>query len=286
MSEHAEERVSVVPLEQAPVTLFDAVVLAVRHPHDKRLYVSLRDVCAAIGVTHRSQQRRIENNALLQGGLARFRIQTAGGMQNQDFFQVDLVASWLQQINAARIKDETNRARLFHFQLYLAQETYAALARLSGWSEQSSAQIEDIDELGQFDTSLQSLSSRMDALETSQDKARHAYADLRALVHELRAELEAIKERVSHTTLSKQQRGALYHLVQAWAAALSQHNQALTYQSAIRACWLRLNRQFGVARYEDIPSAKYQQAVDFVRAAVRSDTGRDLDLPAQETMDL
>lgn len=286
MSDESQENKVYVPVEQAPVTLFDAVVLAVRHPDDARLYASVRDICAAVGVSYPTQLRRLRSNQLLRIGLATFAVQTAGGVQEQVFYQVDMLASWLHQINAARIQDEQSRTRLFHFQLYLAQEIYAALARLSGWSEQSSAQIEDMDELSQLDAALQALSSRMTALETSQDKARQAYGDLRALVMGMRQELEILRERVSHTTLSKQQRGAIYQLVQAWAAALTQHRQGLTYQQTIRACWLRLNRHFSVARYEDIPSAKYQQAIDFVRAAARSDLGRDLDLPAQESMDL
>ena len=78
------------PAEQLPITLFDAVVLAVR-AEDGTIYLAIRDVCQALAIDFSTQLRRIRSHAVLAEGLARFRIATAGGAQAQDFLELERV---------------------------------------------------------------------------------------------------------------------------------------------------------------------------------------------------
>jgi hypothetical protein len=41
-----------------------------------------------------------------------------------------------------------------------------------------------------------------------------------------------------------------------------------------------------LARYEDLPTAKYADCVAFIKQVYTSITGADLDLPEQQTLDL
>ena len=61
------------PAEQLPITLFDAVVLAVR-TDDGTISLAIRDVCQALAIDFSTQLRRIRNQAVLVEGLARLDI--------------------------------------------------------------------------------------------------------------------------------------------------------------------------------------------------------------------
>jgi hypothetical protein len=56
------------PAEQLPITLFDAVVLAVR-AEDGTISLAIRDVCQALAIDFSTQLRRIRNQAVLAEGL-------------------------------------------------------------------------------------------------------------------------------------------------------------------------------------------------------------------------
>jgi hypothetical protein len=68
------------PVEQVAVTFFDLPCLTVRDA-DGSIYLSIGDMCAAIGVNRSSQMRRVRNHRQLVKGLKLFRVRTAGGLQ-------------------------------------------------------------------------------------------------------------------------------------------------------------------------------------------------------------
>jgi hypothetical protein len=71
------------PAEQLPITLFDAVVLAVR-AEDGTIALGIRDVCQALAIDVSTQLRRIRAHSVLSEGVARFRVMTTGGPQPQE----------------------------------------------------------------------------------------------------------------------------------------------------------------------------------------------------------
>ena len=75
------------PAEQTPVTLFGLPCLAVR-ARDGSIYLAIRDLCLALDIQLSPQLRRIRNHRQLSKGLARFRVQTEGGFQDQDFLHL------------------------------------------------------------------------------------------------------------------------------------------------------------------------------------------------------
>jgi hypothetical protein len=114
-----------IPSEQLPITLFDAVVLAVR-AEDGTISLAIRDVCQALAIDVSTQLRRIRTHSVLSEGVARFRVMTAGGMQPQEFLEQELIPTWLLMINAARVSDAV-RPRLLWLQRYIVREVYRAL---------------------------------------------------------------------------------------------------------------------------------------------------------------
>jgi antirepressor protein len=278
------------PAEQLPITLFDAVVLAAR-AEDGTISLAIRDVCQALAIDFSTQLRRIRNQAVLAEGLARFRIATSGGAQAQDFLELERVPTWLLMINAARV-GEPVRPRLLWLQRYIVREVYRSFATLAGLPEDTSRQIEDLVDLQRFNAAIteladqqESLEARQGALETSQEQARHAWRDLRAEIHAIAQRIAMIEQHVGGV-ISREQRGYLYQLVQAWGAAKATREPRLSKATAYAACWTLLKAKYRIARYEDLPAAKYADCIAFVRQSYQALTGEELNLPEQGTLDL
>src|SRR5215213_2953386 len=273
------------PAEQLPITLFDAVVLAVR-ADDGTISLAIRDVCQALAIDFSTQLRRIRNQAVLAEGLKRFRIATSGGAQSQDFLELERIPTWLLMINAARV-GEMVRPRLLWLQRYIVREVYRSFTTLAGLPEDTSRQIEDLADLQRFNTAITelaehqaSLEARQGAIETSQDQARQVWRDLRAEMRAIAQRVATIEQRVGGV-ISREQRGYLYQLVQAWGAAKAAREQRLSKAATYAACWTVLKAKYRIARYEDLPTAKYSDCVAFIRQSYQALTGEDLNLPEQ-----
>lgn len=269
------------PREQLPLSLFDGVVLSVRNA-EGGIFLSVRDVCESIGVAPSVQLRRLRSHSLLSEGLAMFRVNTAGGPQEQAFLTLEMIPTWLLMISSARVS-EAAKSRLLWFQRYIVREVYNAFASLTGLPTDSQ-HIEDLDDLRRIDAAFAALSERQDVLETSQNLARVAWKDLRDEIRAIAARVASI-EQGTHP-ISRAQRGYIYHLVHVWAAAKVTHEPRLKQDAAIAACWVAVKSRYRVARYEDIAAADYADCVTFISESYRRLTGEVLSLPEQQSLDL
>jgi hypothetical protein len=274
------------PAEQVAVTIFDLPCLAVRDP-DGAIYVSLSDLCAALGLDRSSQLRRIRGHALLQAGLARFLVQQAGGPQVQDCLHLQTASNWLVTINAARVAEPV-RDRLVYLQQHLFDAVWRTFAQLAGLPEGPSSDIEDLDDLQQIDPGLRALAEiaeRQQALAESQDRARAAWRDINDQVRALATRMGELEQRVGGT-ISKGQRGHIYQLVLAWAAARAERTTKLSRSSVFAATWAEFKTRFSLARYEDLPLDKYGEAVAYIQDKYLQLTGSQIDIPHQGELDL
>ncbi len=264
------------PVEEAPIPLFNGVVLGVRST-DGTLWLAVRDLAVTVDAVPRSQIRRVQSNPLLQRYVRWFRATTAGGSQNQLFLQLEGVGLWLMTINVSRAPAEV-RERLIWLQQHLEQAVRHAFAEATGLPERSS-DIEDIDEIGRIDHILQGMVHQQRDAKHDQDAVR---ADVAALTERVRA-LEG-QRRTDVPTITKAQRGQIYHMVVTWAELLQSRNEGMTIGGARAACWAALKKKFQVAEYSHIPSTRYNEAVTFIREAYAKLGGGDL--PVQVGMDL
>jgi hypothetical protein len=264
------------PVEEAPVPLFNGVVLGVRST-DGTLWLAVRDLAVTVDAVPRSQIRRVQTNPLLQRYVRWFRATTAGGSQNQLFLQLEGVGLWLMTISVSRAPAEV-RERLVWLQQHLEQAVRRAFAEATGLPERSS-DIEDIDEIGRIDHILQGMVQQQRDFTHDQDALR---ADVAALTE--RVLLLEGQRRADVPTITKAQRGQIFHMVVAWAELLQSRNEGMTIGGARAACWAALKKQFQVAEYSHIPSTRYNEAVTFIREAYAKLGGGDL--PIQVGMDL
>lgn len=119
---------SLTVIEQREVTFYDDQLTAVRGD-DGRVYVSIRQMCQALGMNVQAQTRRTQRQPILNdgyGGVAM--IATPGGRQKTQVLRVDLVPLWLSGINTSRVNDEI-RPKLERFQREAAAVLWEALRK-------------------------------------------------------------------------------------------------------------------------------------------------------------
>ena len=271
------------PTEQLPIALFGAAVLAVRGP-DGTIFLNIRDLCDAVGLTFSPQRRRIVSDEQLRPGLRQFRVRTPRGPSTQDFLELERVPVWMLRIQLRRV-DAAVQDRVRYVQDYLRTSVYAAFAHLAGLAETASRQIEDLAELDRIDPSLTALAERQSSLEQSQDRARAAWRDMRAEVAALRERVRELEQTVGNR-LTPGQRRVIYDLVHAWGSARAERDARLAPGQAIHACWALVNARFKVTTYSDIPAASYAACVSFIQDAYHALTGERLAAAEQEGLDL
>jgi hypothetical protein len=270
-------------VEQLPITLFDSVVLAAR-TSDGTIWLVLRDLCAALGLALEGQRRRIRTHDLLH--LAQLRLREGNQLRTLDVLPLDDVPVWLMGVQAQRV-NEGIRERLVYVRAYLVTAVRAAFAQLTGLPE-TSRQVEDLRELDRIERALRSLEelgARQSTLEASQDRARIAFRDLTALIREIQSRVQALEGQTKQH-LSVTQRGALYQLVQTWGSAQAARQPDRRSGEAIRACWRQFNQRFGISTYTDLPAARYDEALQFIKQQYRALTGTEIDAVEQTGMDL
>nr|PZN23620.1 MAG: hypothetical protein DIU80_16555 [Chloroflexota bacterium] len=255
------------PAETLVITFFETPVLAVRGS-DGTIYLSIRDLCAAIGLNLSSQLRRLRRDADLRDGMQSFRVMTAGGPQEQDFLILEFVVTWISSVNRVRATPIVQE-RLRYLRLFIIREVYDSIARAAGLPEGQSRNIEDLRDIERFDAAITGIAERQRSLEESQEKARQAWLDHERRIRELEARLAQVGP------ISNAQRGHIYQLVQIWAQALADREQ-MPYGRAIATCWNTIKRKYGVAKYEHLPAAQYDDCVRFITQAYARLTGSEL----------
>jgi hypothetical protein len=280
------------PREQLPITLFDGVVLAVRAA-DGHIYLTVRDLCTVLELIPSSQLRAIRADDRLH--LVAFRLRIGNQVRTQECLLLDDVPLWLVKVRPPRGRPQAAE-RLRYVQEYLIASVRSAFAALTGLPDGPSQRIEDLHDLDAIDPALQALrelADRQAEIEQSQDRAREAWRDLAAqirelrgvlpLVEELRTRLQTVEQQLQQR-LSPEQRNALYRLVQAYGEARAAQQGLRHAGSEIQKCWREFNARFGIATYTDLPTARFDEAVQFIKAQYLALTGHDLESGTQERL--
>ena len=119
-------------IEQRDVQFYGDELTAVR-ADDGRVYVSISQMCSALGLDAQAQRRRIERHGVLVGGLGVANLATPGGVQATYVLRVDLVPLWLSGVRVSAVNEEA-RPKLERFQAEAAAVLWEAFqdGRLTG----------------------------------------------------------------------------------------------------------------------------------------------------------
>jgi P22_AR N-terminal domain len=264
------------PVERQITTFFEHPCLIIRL-RDGTIYVSFHDLCDAVGLNRRAQIRRLKADPDLRDGVREFRAPTAGGMQEIPFLILEFVPTWITNVDRSRASVVVQE-RLRFLRLFIVREVYATITRAAGLPQQSSRDIEDLNDLQRFDAAMQGLAEQQQALIQSQDRARQAWKD-----HENRLrQIEALLG--STEVLSNGQRGQIHQLVQRWAQARIER-EGVSSATAFSAIWATIKTRYNVAKYEHIPARQYADCVTFIKHNYEQLTGMPLEDPLDEEAD-
>jgi hypothetical protein len=247
--------------EQKTVLFYDDELTAVR-ADDGHIYVSLRQMCDALGVARQSQVRRINRHAVLSKGLKGGAILAppsedgrGGGLQQANLLRVDLVPLWLSGIRVSSV-DEAIQEKLTRFQEEAAAVLWEAFqsGRLT-----TTPEIEDLLDSNSPAAQAYKMAMAMAELARNQLQLEARLAN-RLDEHETRLEqLEAVlPSPKSHIT--EDQAMQISQSVKTVAMALGKH----TKKNEFGAVYGELYRKFGITSYKMLPAKKFETAINFL----------------------
>jgi hypothetical protein len=237
-------------VEQREVDFYGDRLLAVRG-RDNRIYVSLSQVCDALGVDSRGQRRRLQEHDVLSEGLTQGEMQTPGGPQRGYLMRVDLVPLWLASMRAGAIKPELrdklkllqSRAAIVLWEAFqageLTPEADDVLAGVSPETAQAVQVARAVLALARNQALLeQRLGGRMDALE---------------------GRLETVEAAMGQSAryITEDQASQISQAVKAVALALGKK----TGRNEFGGIYGEMYRKFGISGYKMLPARRFEEAM-------------------------
>ena len=83
------------------------------------IYVSMPDLCRALGIESRGQTQRILRNADLREGLREFNIKTRAGTRDAYCLELGMIAVWLIDADTSRMKNRPAAEKIRQYKLRL-----------------------------------------------------------------------------------------------------------------------------------------------------------------------
>lgn len=243
-------------VEQREVDFYGDELTAVR-ANDGQVYVSLKSLCEALGLTTAPQTRRIKRSKVLAKGYKGITILvTPGGHQQAGVLRVDLVPLFLTGISINAVKEDV-QPKLERFQDEAAKVLWEAFqeGRLTADSD--------------FDELLAAASS--DAVQAYQMalaivKLARSHLLLEGRVNQKFVEydqrLEALETTLGNPGhyVTPDQASQISQAVKTVALALGKQ----TRRNEFGAVYGELYRKFGITSYKMLPARRFEEAMRFL----------------------
>lgn len=236
------------------------------------IYITLAGLCEAIGLSPRPQLRRILRTLTLAKGIRRIPIKTAGGTQRINCLRVDRVALWLAGIEPTRVKEQF-RTKIEAYQDELAPIAMRVFLRVLGLASapQATADPRLAALAEQYDvlmTAAAFISEHMEALAALPGQVQGVADQLTQAVQLLESlaaqhattttDLQQIKREQPISPAQKQRiRDAVQRIVDDSAGKPGEVKHGQIYAA--------LYRQFQVSAYAEIPAARYEAVMTYLR---------------------
>ncbi len=253
-------------VEQKQVRLYDDELLAVKAA-DNQVYVSVNQMCEALGIAPPMQRRRIRDHEILNEGYVLGTVLTEGGRQQAGLLRADLVPLWLIGIQIKSVRDDVRpKLKLFirraavvlaeafaegrlttdpDFEALLAQESEAVQAYkvLQAMVKLARSQILIEARLDHHDDRLADYETRLEAVETVLgDTGRHVTPD---------------------------QAMQISQSVKLVALELGKRSQKNEYG----AVYGQFYREFAITSYKQLPAGQFDRAMAWLTDWYRRITG-------------
>lgn len=249
---------SLTVLEQKQVDFYGDELAAIR-ADDGRVYVGISQMCSALGLDSQAQRRRMARHDILSEGVKGVAIMaTPGGSQSGYVLRVDLIPLWLSGVRIDRTKEHI-RPKLKQFQREAAAVLWEAFqdGRLTGEPFAELLETDSPEAQAYMMARAIMQMARNQLLLKSQVDVHGQRLD----THELR--LETIEAALSNPDrlITEDQAMQLSQAVKAIALELGKRSG----RNEFGGVWGELYRQYKIAAYRQLPAAKFDQAMNFLR---------------------
>lgn len=258
-----EEERALQIIEQKSVTFYGDELTAARGG-DEQIYVSIRQVCDALGLDAAGQRRRIRDHDILSEGVIRGTITTGGGPQQTSLIRVDYIPLWLSAIRVQSAREDV-REKLRRFQREAARVLWEAF-------REGRLTTEPADILtGVSPETAQAVQLAQAVLALARNQA--------LLESRLGGRFDALEQRLE--TVEAVLGNAERYVTQEQASMISQAVKAVALElgkKSVRnehgAVYGELYRKFGITGYKMLPARRFEEAMSWLTSWHQELTGQ------------
>lgn len=238
------------PVEQKAVDFYGDELTAILLDNGS-VFVSIGQMCSALGLDAQGQRRRMERHTVLSRGLGVAKLTTPGGPQPAYVLRVDLVPLWLSGIRAKSVNNES-RPKLERFQSEAAAVLWEAFqdGRLTGDADLETLLAQDTEAVQAYKL-----------LTAMANLARHQIL-LEARVASVEERLQGIETALQgDAVVSYYQVHQLADLVRDVALILARKEQE---ETAYGTVYRHFYDQFGITDYRQLLRSDFKRASDWL----------------------
>lgn len=300
MAEEQETQsgLAIVPAEQKTIDFYGDDLVAVRD-EEGTVWVPMRRLCEAIGVTLRGQLAKIERSPVLSDEVRSVYVTyTDGRTFAMECLPLKFVRFWLATLDTSRVKDEA-REHIIRYQREVVEIIDRAFTRVPTTVAADEAHMFAMRDLARQQAVLSQQQAdlweqlitekrRLDAVQQLSEDHEGMIADLEWQIDDLRRELAQVQTEMnqkltamsnkirllpapSDTTISKEQQSIIQGLVGDLVAAANARGIALWQNRGgnnYQAAYATLNRTFRVPSYKDMTSEQFPKAVEWLEGEI------------------
>jgi hypothetical protein len=249
------------------------------------IYLPLRSMCDALGVSYQGQVARIRRDEVLADGLRTLRVETGGGIQGVQALHLECVPLWLAGLEPSRVKEEI-RPRLRVYKRWVRQKVWEAFATELGLLQTTDPDPVDptalsLRQVADLGRALTAMAEQQLAFQEEQTRVRGILSDheqrlgaqegrldrAAQVMGETIREVRALKGRLDPgNVITDEQAAEVQEMVKVIAEELTRQSagggQQKNYYSSL---FTELHRRFRVSSYKNLTIEKYARAMAWLR---------------------
>ncbi len=244
---------ALIPVEQKTVLFYEDELTAVR-AEDGRVYVSMNQMCAALGLDAQAQRRRIGRHLVLSKGLQGVaNLATPGGTQFGYVLRVDLVPLWLSGVRVSAVREEI-KPKLTQFQEEAATVLWEAFQEGRLTTDNTFDELLNIHE---NTPEVQAFKMLQGMLQLARNQII-----IRDQLQNPEERLEGLEAAIAQpdSMVTQDQASQISQAVK--TVAILQGKQ--TKRNEFGAVYGELYRKFGITSYKMLPAARFEEAMSFL----------------------
>jgi hypothetical protein len=253
-----------IPVDQKNVEFHGDTLTAVL-AEDGIIYVPVKPLCESLDIQWSAQSKRIARDPVLSGVATSVSIMDMQGdlpqRRTMTCLPLDYLNGWLFGVNASRVKDLETRNRLIDYQ----KECYQVLSRAFGIrpapASAASTGLQALEQVRNMGLAIARLAEEQIEFEmrltTTEGKLDRAVV----VVEQLNERVERLELRIAPGALiTEDQASQISQAVKAVAIALGKQSG----RNEFGAIYGELYRKYGVTGYKQLPTAKFQEAMNWL----------------------